>query len=127
MAFTKSHGITISFDGGFLGTIRDIDLPEQSREKLDTSHHGTDTYKTYLPADLVDNGELSGEMGWSPGTASPIADEASEVTITFRNGATWSFDGFLSRLAPKAPVDDLLVADFTLVVAGEIEITDSGS
>jgi len=54
------HGATMTFTG-FVMNITSLDGPSWMREALETSHLGTVDWKTFIPSDLADPGEISGE------------------------------------------------------------------
>ena len=129
MAYT-GFGITITFDTGFLAEIIDVTLPESARESIDTSHTATtDGMMTFIPSDLIDNGDLEVELNFDEDASPPIDSDPETVTITFplRTGnttaATWAFTGFMTNYAPAAPIDDRMTATATIKVTGAITIT----
>lgn len=123
-------GTTITFSSGFLAEIRNITGPSMSREFIDTSHAGTTGgYRTYIPQDLADGGELEVEMLFDPDSDPPIDGAAEAVTITWpmpsggTTAATWAFQGALVGFDVTAPYDDLMTATARLKVLGEITVT----
>lgn len=118
-------GITITFGtSGFSGEIIDTTPPEMTRESIETSHTETaNNRKTFIPADLGDDGELSFDINFDPDVDPPIDGAAETITITFASGATWAFSGFMTGYAPAAPIDDRMTATVTVKVSGVITIT----
>lgn len=78
-----------------------------TRESLDTTHLGTNTARTFIPADLRDNGGFSVEFLADAGnTVCPPFAAAETVTITYAppsgstNGATISGSAFCTEYTP---------------------------
>lgn len=119
-------GIGITFDSGFFAEIVAVTPPGQSREKIDTSHTKTaGGDRTFMPGDLIDNGEMNVDIHFNPGTTPPVKSPEETVTITFDSGTTWAFTGFMMNYESDAPLDDKMVASCTIVVDGAIIITPS--
>lgn len=117
-------GTTITFSTGFIAEIRNITGPSMSREFIDTSHAGTSGgYRTYIPQDLADGGELEVEMLFDPSADPPIDSAAETVTVTWPDTSTWAFSGALVGFDPTAPYDDLMTATARIKVLGAITVT----
>lgn len=122
MAIT-GYGTTVSFDSGFFAEIRNVDGPEMSRSKIDTSHSTTvGGFKTFIFSDLRENGEVSISGIADPSSVPPIDEDLEPCVITYQDGTTWSFSGGLMNYKITAPHDDLVTFTATLVVSGEITI-----
>ena len=115
-------GLEIAFESGFLATITDVTPPASSRPSIDTSHYGTSTYRTFIPGDLIDNGQLQCTIEFDPGQVPPIDQDASTVTITFRNDETWEFSGFMTDYQPGSPMEERMTASCVIKVSGAITI-----
>lgn len=121
---STGFGITITFDSGFFAQIRNVDGPEMSRSKIDTSHAGTTGgYRTFIFSDLIDNGEMTVTGIADPGASPAIDGDLEAVTLSFPDGETWQFQGGLINYKITAPYDDLMTFTATLVASGEITIT----
>ena len=119
-----SHGYTITFaTSGFTGNIVDITPPNTTLDPVNTSHQGTTGAMTFIPSDLPDNGELSFSVQYNPDITIPVDAAADTVTVTSPEGATDVFPGFFTGYAPTAPHLNLMTADVTLKVAGDITKT----
>lgn len=130
-------GTTIAFGtSGFSAQVLDVSGPGLARESIETSHMGTSGpgagqvgSKTFMPADLVDPGELSFEIHFNPDTVPPIHEAAETITVTFpipaglTNGATWVATGFVTSYEPSSPLEDKMVASITVKLSGQITIT----
>lgn len=126
MADTTStgFGISIEFENGFFAEIIDITLPEQVREAIETTHTQTaNGDATFIPASVVDNGELQLDIAFHPDKSVPIKQPVGPVVVNFPSGTKWEFDGFMTNHAPTAPIDDRMTASCTIKVTGGIAIT----
>ncbi len=116
-------GTTITMSG-FTANILSVDGPSMTRESIQTSHMSTTNYHTFIPASLVDGGELTLEVEFGATTAIPITGSATTVTIVWGGTAntSWSFSGFLTAFTPNAAIDERMTASATIKIAGEITI-----
>lgn len=132
-AVQTSIGTTIAFaDSSFSAEILDIGLPEISREALNVSHVGTSApaagsfgSKEFIPHDFVDAGTLTMELHFNPDTDPPIHADAEQITITWKDGATWVFTGFFTNFSVSAPLRDKMTASATVKISGAIAHTDA--
>jgi len=119
----SGFGTTVSFESGFLAEIISVDGPDVSREAIDTTHMGTSNGRmTYIPSDLIGGGTVSVELAYVPSTAPPITSSASAVAITYPDGGTCSFDGFLTSFSVSVPIDDRMTATAEIKVTGAVTI-----
>jgi hypothetical protein len=118
-------GTSISFSSGFLAKLLDVSPPNASRESINISHMLTTNAHIFEPAKLVDWGELSGSLAFDPGTKPPMNSVAETITITFPDGETWAFEGFMTAFDPSTPLEDRMTADFTIKVTGDVTVTDA--
>lgn len=116
-------GTTITYASGFCAEILSITPPGLSREAIETTHMGTTTAKTFMPGDLYDGGELGVSMAFAPGTTVPITSAAETVTVTFPDGATWAFSGFMTGFEATVPLEDKMTGDATIKVTGALNQT----
>lgn len=124
MAADSGFGTTITFSTGYFAEIISVDGPDLSRESIDTTHMGTTSgLMTFIPSDLIDNGTLSVEMAYVPGTAPPISSAAETVTVTYPGGTTAAFSGFMTSFSPSIPIDDRMTASAEIKVSGAITRT----
>ena len=121
---STGFGITVAFASGFLAEITGVTLPEQSRNKIDTSHtQSPDNRRQFILSELVDSGELEVELNFDPSASPPIDGDFEPVTLTFGSGTTWEFSGALMNYGGEAPLDDKMTATATIVASGLITIT----
>jgi len=125
MAFV-STGTTISFANGFCAEILDISGPTISRESIQTSHFGTSTAHTFVPATLIDNGEVTVELAFIPSTTPPATSVISSCVIAWSDSAgdsSWTFDAFVTGFDAKAPFEGRATATLKMKITGTIAIT----
>lgn len=66
------------------GKVVRIEFPEEALERVECSHLGTDTYKSYIPADLVDPPQLNVTMNFETLHKVPFTGQVlGTVTVTF--------------------------------------------
>ena len=119
-------GTTITFGtSGFSANIMSVDGPGITREAIETTHMGTTTAKTFIPADLIDGGEMSFTMQFD-GALDPPTDAAAEtITIDWGGAGTgekWTFSGFMTGFNPSSPLEELMTASATLKVTGDVTV-----
>lgn len=126
----EGTGVVMTFGtSAFAAFLASVDGPSMSRESIQTSHMGTTTNHTFMPADLVDRGEINLEFHFDPSLTPPIALAAETVTIRWptpaglTNGATWVGTAFMTNYTPGAQIGELMTASATLKVSGAITIT----
>lgn len=121
---------------GSVGSIQEMTLPEWTLEKIETSHLGTTNFKTYVPGDLVEPGELTATVIFDTEVSVPTIssttgswDAAETVTVTFpiqkstnTTAATLVGTGFITGYSfPQMANDTLQVATITISFDGETE------
>lgn len=119
--------LSIKFASGFLAEILDCSPPDASRESIDTTHMGTEDEYTNTPADLVKWGEMNVEIAFDPGVVPPIDQDPEEIIITFRDGETWTFDGYMTGYAPASPLEARMTATCRIQVTGGVAQGDDSS
>lgn len=119
----SSHGTIVKRNNIEIGELRDITLPSLTRNTFDTSNQNDedDSYVVGIrrKGDLTFtvNWLQSGEVthGTSSGLLKAYTDGSKDLyEVDFPDGSTWLFSGYLTGLAPKAPVDGELSADITI-------------
>ena len=126
----SGFGVSITFSSTFFAEILSVNPPSLSRAPIETTHSSTTNGRaTFIPSDIIDNGEIEVEMGFIPGTEPPIGSAAETITITYptpaggMTGATAAFSGFLTSFTPTVPIDDRMTARATIKVSGAITYT----
>lgn len=126
MATDIGTGSTVTFGtSSFTADILSVNLSGITREAINTSHMGTTSDHTFMPADLVDNGTLEMEVAWVAGLTPPILTNgaAETVTVAFAGSAsTWSFSAFQIDLGIVVPLEDKMTATMTFKITGAITL-----
>lgn len=86
-AAADGHGATLTF-AGFVANLLGIDGPNLSRDGIDSTHMGTTVSKDYIPADLVEPGEISCEVEFDVQAVPPITGPKQTLVIVWGSGAT---------------------------------------
>lgn len=128
----SAQGTLIAFKQGgsgsyvTIGELRDITPPSLSRNAIETTSHN-EVEESFVVG-IRRKGELSFTIGFVP--TDPTHDHETGLTksyidgsrdiwkITYPDGSAWLFSGFVSSIAPSAPVDDGLTADITIRPTG---------
>lgn len=119
------HGATITF-AGFVMHIISLDGPSWAREALESSHLGTVDWKTFIPSDLADPGEISGECEFDPQALPPILNAAGTLTIVWGNEEEdeFSTSAFMTSFkASGAKSGEIMKASFTFKCSGAPTVT----
>lgn len=112
VAIDEGHGATLGLGTHTWDTnakIISITPGEVSREALETSDLSTSANKTFIPADLQDNGEVSIEFYHNDSVAPPFAAPET-ITLTYPVGVGQStapiasFSGFFTGYTPGQAV-----------------------
>ncbi len=132
MADTGNSATIVFGTSGFSADYEMIGGIEATRPSIPTSHLGTQTNETFMPGDLVDNGEIECEFQFNPNTQPPISGAAETVTVTFpvpsglSNGATAAFSAFVRRWkSADLQNNEKMMASVTLKVSGAVTWTDA--
>jgi hypothetical protein len=109
-----------------IGNLHNITPPSLTRNPIETTSHN-DPEDSYVVG-IKRRGEISFNLGFVPsgashGTASGLMKSWDTGTkdgwrITFPDGATWTFSGYLTNISPSAPVDEELTADISIQPTG---------
>jgi hypothetical protein len=115
-----------------VGELRDITPPALTRNAIETTsqNNNDDSFVVGIRR----RGELTFQIGFVPGLDA-THDEATGLIkswndgqldgwrVTYPDGTVWIFSGYVTNIAPSAPVDDGLVADVTIRPTGAMSIT----
>jgi hypothetical protein len=123
----SAHGTIVKRNGEDIAELRDITPPPLSRKPLETTTHNSDD-DSYVVG-IRRKGELQFVVNWLPsGEATHDASTGlldawaqgskDEYVIEFPDGATWLFSGFVTNIAPKAPVDGVQEASISIRPSG---------
>lgn len=107
--------------------IRSITMPEFAVEDIETTHLGTTNFKTYIPSDLTEPGEITIEYLFDATSDAIIARGADEiVTVTWpihttgnTTNATFVADGYVRSIKlPDFAVGELQIATLVFKLNG---------
>lgn len=128
------NGATVTFtalDGTSsstaVGSVRSVNLGEQSIPVIDTSHLGTTNFLTSIPGDLKEPGEISMEVLFDQDTVGvPSLGTVEDIIITFpivtsgqTTNATYTASGFFSSVSlPEVVNNELMMMSITFKCDG---------
>lgn len=116
-------GTTITFGtSAFTAEIMAVTPPPSTREKIKTSYMSTTLDHTYIPASLVDHGELEFDISFEGGLNVPLHSAAETITITYPDGDTWVFSGFVTDFTGSVPLEDKMTGTIKVAVSGAITV-----
>ena len=128
----SAQGTTIKRNGTLIAELRDITPPALTRNPIDTTTHN-DLEDSFVMG-IRRKGELTAQINYLGGSE-PTHGSASGLIkawvdgskdlyqIDFPDGASWLFSGYVSNIAPSAPVDGALTASISIRPAGAMIIT----
>lgn len=128
----SAHGTIIKRNTEPIAEVKDITLPPLTRKPIDTSTHNSDD-DSYVMG-IRRKGEMQFMVNWLA-TDEPTHDATDGLLdawaegskdrydVEFPDGSNWLFSGFVSNIAPKAPVDGVLEASISVRPSGGQIIT----
>lgn len=129
----QTFGTTLSWGGQIVANVQDIDGPGETAESDDiTNHSSPQAYREKVPI-ILDGGDLTFDLVYTHETGQGVlraafeARETDEVIITWPDGATATFDGFISNWGWATPVAGTLKASIGITVSGPVAIVEAGS
>lgn len=123
----QGFGVTITFSSGFLALVTNVEWSGIARDAIETTHStSTSGYRTWIPSDLKDPGELAIDLLFDPDDSplTPLTAAAATVTVTYpipaggSVAATWACSGFLTGFSVGIPIDDKMSAQATIKFTG---------
>lgn len=125
-------GTTITFGtSGYTAELLSVDISDQERGHIDTTHMGTIGSRTKAPLDLVDRGSLDIEFNFDPDIEPPIDQAAETITLTFPlpagqiTAGTLAGTGFMTNYSVGIPLEDKMTATATIMWGADPTWTDS--
>lgn len=108
---TLGTGTTLKYGSTLLAEVMDLDLPEQSVQKVDISNHDSPDKKREYIAGWISQSDPSATLVYLKAAATALqtmidAKTVSAWTITFPDGSTLVFNAFLMALSIAAPLED---------------------
>lgn len=120
-------GTSIVFvSSAFEAEVLAIDWSGIARGVVDSSHLLTVEWRTFIPTDLVDPGEIQMEIAFDPSDEPPLHEDVERIRVTFPvpsglvTPATWQGDGFMSGFEFNVPLEEKMTGTGTLKMTGEI-------
>lgn len=124
MGATLGTGTTLAFGTStFSVEITDVQWGDQTREAINSSHLGTTNDHTFIPASLVDHGEVSFTYHYdgTDDVDALIAAAAETVTITDPSTSTSNaFSAFCVGHRRSYNMEDKMTGEVRLKVTGAI-------
>ena len=111
--------------------VQDITLPTSTADKIDVTHMGSPNFTKQYIRGLKDNGDVTLEIIWEPGSPTDVLlqgledSEGEIVQIRFTvTGATAPFvyRGFLSSYGKTAPVQDKLMTEAVFSISEKVTV-----
>lgn len=119
----SAHGTVVKRNGTTIGELKDITPPALTRNSIETTMQNSndDSYVVGLRR----RGELQFMINFLPdddathdgatGLIKAWTDGSKDLyEIAFADGARWFFSGFVTNIAPTAPVDGALEANVSI-------------
>lgn len=106
-----------------LAEVFEITPPTETVDAIDYTHMTSPNFTREFGPGLIDPGEATIAMNFIPGNGADVALRAAMRSVrgcqvTFPNGATWTFDGFITSIGPEVPMADKMVNRVTFKVSG---------
>lgn len=123
MAALDGTGVTVTFGTStFAQELLDIDWSGRIRDALKSTHMGTTGSHTYIPADLVDGGEVSMTFHFDcTGTTATLLGASSEtVTIAWASNRSWAATMFCTEIGASAKIGEVMTQTVKFKVTGAI-------
>lgn len=119
------NGCTIAI-AGFTANVESISMPFGARDAIETSHLGTTGFRTFMPTDLVNPGEIQATFQYDGASGvPPVTATAATVTITVpafpgnTNTNTYAVAAFITDAGTvEMTNDDLMRHTVTLQATG---------
>jgi hypothetical protein len=109
-----------------IAELRNITPPPLMRNPIETTSHNED--EESFVVGIRRKGEMTFALGFVPslgthdhltGLTKAWLDGSRDVyRVTYPNASVWLFSGYVTNIAPSAPVDDGLTADVTIRPTG---------
>lgn len=119
------HGLTLTFSS-FVANIISVSGPTWARDSIETTHLGTNQWKTFIPTNLADPGEISGECEFDPQALPPIHGAPATLTIVWGNAEAdqYATSAFLTSFSVSGGASgERMKASFTFKASGAPTIT----
>lgn len=117
-------GTTVSFSVSAI-SLEFLDVQGLSAEiaSIDSSHMGTTAWRSKIPSDLKDAGQVVFTVHWTGGE-SVFAEIGTVQTVTIDWGGSGNTtalaSSFISNVEPGASLEEKMTADITVTVGGTV-------
>ncbi|MFE3839478.1 phage tail tube protein [Pseudogemmobacter sonorensis] len=129
--FAIAASATAGADFVELAEVFEITPPSSTVSEVEVTHFRSSGRRREFIAGLTDSGTASLQMNFVPGSVSDqrilALRESGDVLpmrITYPNGVTVTFDGFIQEYTPAIPLDDRLTATVNIRVTGDVVIAE---
>ena len=111
--------------------VQDITLPTSTADKIDVTHMGSPNYTKQYIRGLKDNGDVTLEIIWAPGSPTDVllqgledsAGEIIQIRFTIIGAAApFIYRGFLSSYGKTAPVQDKLMTEAVFSISEKVTV-----
>jgi len=114
-------GLTMTFTtSAWTANYVSISRSGNSRESLDTSHQGTTTTKSFVPASLRDPGSWDLEFQYDPLQDPPQDAAAETVTLAWPDGEEEACTAFMTNFEYTGSLDEVAMGTATLKITGSV-------
>jgi len=120
---TDGTGATITFaTSTFTAELLDLSWDGRTRDALKSTHMGTSGSHTYIPADLVDGGELTATFHFNctDATATLLGAVAETITVGWASGRSWAASMFCTEITASAKIGEVMQQTAKFKVSGAI-------
>lgn len=112
-----------------IAEVMDIKPPNQQTADVKVTHYASPNGMEEYIGGLTDPGEATFGINWIPNDATDqiilglkASKEKRDMKITWPNGTTWTFNGYIKGFEPAAPIEDRMTATVTVRVSGDTTI-----
>lgn len=120
----SAHGLRLTFNGVTVPDLGDVTPPALQRKPVEDTRH-RDIDDAHVPG-IHRHGHMVFDTAVVTGVewfvTAWLGHTLDAYTLTFADGAVWSFHGYVVDVSPHAPVDERLSAQVTVVVRGRIAL-----
>jgi len=120
---TDGTGATITFGTStFAAELVDLSWDGRTRDALKSTHMGTTGSHTYIPADLVDGGEVTATFHFNctDATATLLGAAAETVTVGWASARSWAASMFCVDIGTATKIGEVMQQTIKFKVSGAI-------
>ena len=122
-------GTTVTFGtSAFVAHITSVAHDGVERAVIDTSHLGSEKWRTKIPGLLTEPGALTSEFNYDPNDDPPIQGDVEPITVAFPlSQGNFVFQGFMASWNWSAPLEEIMTGSMTIQSTGELTFPGSGT